>query len=83
MQKLTEESNRCSLLRFGNGYSLEETAEAMGRKRMQSKHYNFGFLEACEEDLGGNIMSEQLYDALEAVEAVDEGAPREMYGVGI
>jgi RNA polymerase sigma-70 factor (ECF subfamily) len=53
MQKLTEEQQQVLALRFGSGFSLEETAEAMGRKANAIKALQFRALEALRRGLGG------------------------------
>lgn len=52
IQKLTEEQQQVLALRFGNGYSLEETAEVMGKKANAIKALQFRALEALRRWLG-------------------------------
>jgi RNA polymerase sigma-70 factor (ECF subfamily) len=52
MQKLTEEQQQVLALRFGSGYSLEETAEVMGKKANAIKALQFRALEALRRRLG-------------------------------
>jgi RNA polymerase sigma-70 factor (ECF subfamily) len=53
MQNLTEEQQQVLALRFGSGFSLEETAEAMGKKANAIKALQFRALEAMRRGLGG------------------------------
>ena len=52
LQQLTEEQQQVLALRFGSGYSLEETAEAMGKKTNAIKALQFRALEALRRGLG-------------------------------
>jgi RNA polymerase sigma-70 factor (ECF subfamily) len=52
MQKLTEEQQQVLALRFGSGYSLEETATVMGKKANAVKALQFRALEALRRGLG-------------------------------
>lgn len=52
MEKLTEEQKKVLALRFGSGYSIEETAEAMGKKTNAIKALQFRALEALRRGLG-------------------------------
>ena len=52
LKKLTDEQQQVLSLRFGSGYSLEETAEAMGKKANAIKALQFRALEALRKGLG-------------------------------
>lgn len=51
MQKLTNDQRQVLTLRFGSGYSLEETAEIMGKKANAIKALQFRALEALRRGL--------------------------------
>lgn len=53
MEKLTDEQQQVLALRFGSGYSLEETAEAMGKKANAIKALQYRALEALRRELAG------------------------------
>lgn len=52
LEKLTEDQKQVLALRFGSGFSLEETAEAMGKKANAIKALQFRALEALRRGLG-------------------------------
>jgi RNA polymerase sigma-70 factor (ECF subfamily) len=52
LEKLTEEQQQVLALRFGSGYSLEETAEVMGKKANAIKALQFRALDALRRGLG-------------------------------
>ena len=56
LQKLTEEQRQVLALRFGSGFSLDETAEAMGKKANAIKALQFRALEALRRGLGEAVL---------------------------
>lgn len=56
MKNLTEQQQQVLALRFGSGYSLEETAEVMGKKPNAIKALQYRALEALRRVLGEIVL---------------------------
>jgi len=56
IDKLTDAQKLVITLRFGNRFSLEETAQLMGKKANTIKALQFRALEALRQKLGGDLL---------------------------